>query len=480
MSSPRFRFTREILEVSFPSRTIQSVQQLFALLLCSVRPELEPRDILNTRPQTFRYGHQQDSFEYLGYVLDQLHEEEKKCLTNAQPESSAVPNGFESFQNNSDDAYIRDAKYIMDCDDWPPDTCDPLKMEDDEMDAAQLESADTMDKSPLSSPQHLSQPLPPPPPTEIVQTIIQRVFGGKMSVTYKCLECQSTSTNVDNFFDLQLSFPHATENGTPNKPCYLTTQSLLDTYFSTEQLVDDDKYYCDKCAKLCDGERNINLESGPTNLILVIKHFKYDRKFHVRRKLLNKVHHNDIITVTTAEDENGDCVRHTYKLYAVIVHSGMNIDSGHYYTFGADQRGNWFKFNDSFICRCSLRDIKNLSDLNTPYILFYELLATEKSTANISNEAALSNVVDNNVSSESEANSDKSTPVFDWPELNDLPPTLADYVRKDNLAYTHEYRRKNYDDDIFRYNKHRRSDNDQDPPSSCGGNMIESSNRYIC
>lgn len=468
---------------------IQSVQQLFALLLCSVRTELVPRDVLQTRPQTFRYGHQQDSFEYLGYVLDQLHEEEKKCLTNGRPKDTTASNGYESFRNDNDDAYIRDAKYIMDYENWS-DPVDPLKTDEpvskflDEMDAATLETCDTVEKSPSPSPK--SQPpsqsqTPPTSPAESAKTIIQRIFGGKMSVTYKCLDCQSTSTNVDNFFDLQLSFPHAVENGTPNKSGYFTTQSLLDTYFSTEKLIDDDKYYCEKCAKLCDGERNINLETGPTNLILVIKHFKYDRKFHVRRKLLNKVHHNDIITVTTGEDANGECVRHTYKLYAAIVHSGMNIDSGHYYTYAADQQGNWFKFNDSFISRSSLRDVKELSDLNTPYILFYELGATEISNANAMNAEALSNIVDNNVSLNA-ATVHASTSNSEWPSLNDLPPVLQDYVRKDNIAYAHEFRRKNDDNgDIYRYNKLPRSDNDHDdqPPSSCGGNMIQSSNRYI-
>lgn len=470
---------------------IQTVQQLFALLLCSVRTELVPREVLQTRPQTFRYGHQQDSFEYLGYVLDQLHEEEKKCLTDGRPTDTTASNAYESFRNDSDDTYIRDATYIMDvdCEDWS-DAADPLKTDDsvskflDEMDAAALETCDTVETLPTPSPK--SQPpshsqAPPSSPAEPVKTIIQRIFGGKMSVTYKCLDCQSTSTNVDNFFDLQLSFPHAVENGTPNKSGYFTTQSLLDTYFSTEKMIDDDKYYCEKCAKLCDGERNINLETGPTNLILVIKHFKYDRKFHVRRKLLNKVHHNDIITVTTGEDANGECLRHTYKLYAVIVHSGMNIDSGHYYTFGADQHGNWFKFNDSFINPSSLRDIKDLSDLNTPYILFYELIATEKSDPNASNAEALSNIVDNNVSASEDA-AHSSTAKSEWPNLNDLPPVLQDYVRKDNIAYAHEFRRKNYGNgDIYRY-KLPKSDNDHDdqPPSSCGGNMIESSNRYIC
>lgn len=467
---------------------IMLLQQLFALLLCSVRTELVPRDILHTRPQTFRYGHQQDSFEYLGYVLDQLHEEEKKRLTNGAPSASPATNGYESFQNDVDDAYIRDTPDFGWADSAEPQTIEAdaafSALSGEKTNATSLEASGSGIFDGLSSPKpnqsSVLQPEPAPsPPAESVQTIVQRIFGGKMAVTYKCLECQSTSTNVDSFFDLQLSFPHTTENGTPIKSNYYTTQSLLDAYFSTESLVDDDKYHCGKCAKLCDGERNINLVNGPSNLILVIKHFKYDRKFHVRRKLLQKVHHNDILTVTTREDANGDCVRHTYRLYAVIVHSGMNIDSGHYYTFGADQMGNWFKFNDNYISSSTLAEIKHLSDLNTPYILFYEMMATERSDANTSKAEFQASFT------HSEESMDTDEPLrpnkFEWPELSELPPMLQDFVHRDNIAYTQEYQRKNYDDEgDFRYSKHRRSDNDQDPPSSCGGNLIESSNRYIC
>lgn len=499
------------------------MQQLFALLLYSVRPELVPRNILDTRPPTFRNGQQQDSFEYLGYLLDQLHEEERKTVSSSSRLTSKT-----NYNINDD---VNAARHVYDYDgyEWPSQT-DSLKLiepipntfpypDDDEMngikleetrsfldeyldrttvdedmEATKLELCDTIEKTPSPSPSLESKPqldpllLPPAPESvqsiEPAQTIVQRLFGGKMSVTYKCLECHSTSTNVDNFFDLQLSFPHANDHGTLNKSYhYYNTQSLLDSYFSTEQLIEDDKYRCDKCAKLCDGERNINLEIGPSHLILVIKHFKYDRKFHVRRKLLHKVHHNDIITLQTGEDANGECLRHTYKLYAAIVHSGMNIDSGHYYTFGKDQQDNWFKFNDNFVNRSSLSDIKDLSDLSTPYILFYNLVATEKSDANISTNAdALANIVDNSTLAAASNAKMNEMPAakFDWPDLCELSPLLQEFVRKDNLAYTNEYRRKNHDEqDIHRYNKHRKSDNDKDPPSSCGGNMIESSNRYI-
>ena len=39
-----------------------------------------------------------------------------------------------------------------------------------------------------------------------------------------------------------------------------------------------------------------------------------------------------------------------YKLFAVLVHSGLNSNSGHYYSF-IRSSNSWIKFNDQFVER---------------------------------------------------------------------------------------------------------------------------------
>ena len=54
-----------------------------------------------------------------------------------------------------------------------------------------------------------------------------------------------------------------------------------------------------------------------------------------------------------------------YRLFAVIVHEG-NLDAGHYYTYGRNDRGQWAEYDDAKI---RMVDSPKSKDA---YILFYE------------------------------------------------------------------------------------------------------------
>lgn len=61
---------------------ISKMQSLFTLLQFSQRSSLSPNDILNiAKPPGFLPGHQHDSSEFLGYLLDVLHEQERITST---------------------------------------------------------------------------------------------------------------------------------------------------------------------------------------------------------------------------------------------------------------------------------------------------------------------------------------------------------------------------------------------------------------
>lgn len=73
------------------SMLLSKMQSLIGLLLHSKRPELNPREILKVaRPPGFLPGYQQDSSEFLGYLLDKLHEQEKKITIGDIEESKSI------------------------------------------------------------------------------------------------------------------------------------------------------------------------------------------------------------------------------------------------------------------------------------------------------------------------------------------------------------------------------------------------------
>lgn len=74
-------FSNNILLNEHKWPLVLKLQSLFALLQHSPRVSLSPNEILHlARPPGFQKGHQHDSSEFLGYLLDILHEQEKALL----------------------------------------------------------------------------------------------------------------------------------------------------------------------------------------------------------------------------------------------------------------------------------------------------------------------------------------------------------------------------------------------------------------
>lgn len=515
---------------------MRAVQEILALMLHSIRPYITPIGTLHMRPQNFRHGYQQDSFEYLGYLLDQLYEEEKKCILSLENcrkihlnHDMNENNGCvdRTVSNSTDDTFTRNSSENnvvpttessdMDVDTPTDDSTNTLYSRKDEngsgIEDVALESAPpSPPSSPAWAPTAISTPSPSttvstpspttPMPVEpihklpvVTNTLVQRTFTGKVTITNKCLSCSTENNISDTFFDLQLSFPN--QDGTDETE--YTTQRLLDGYFETEKLIDDNKYSCEKCKMLCDGERNLKIIEGPSNLILVVKHFKYDRKFHIRRKLMYKVHHNETVGLRV-NNEKGETWNLVYRLYAAIIHCGYNMDSGHYYTIATDAAQNWFKLNDGHVSRSSLNELKNLNKLNTPYILFYELTSKQKvdtvsfdvnvPATNGLYEPAISNGTAHftnghdplpDAKNKSYDNEDfRQSEIL---SMESLPPELRHLVHMDNQKYRNEIKRATFgrtDWNLTRNNlNNRRSDSDHDPPAGCGPGSSFISNPYL-
>ncbi|XP_018802205.1 PREDICTED: ubiquitin carboxyl-terminal hydrolase 35 [Bactrocera latifrons] len=496
-------FSREILLSQSKSPLLMKMQQQIALMLYSTRFELTPSRVLSaTRPPGFSPGLQQDSSEYLGYLLETLHEQEtlfrkkqgsdmanaKKVIDDkkvviadgeaAEPiAKSAKQAEQESGSTNSGEgatAYFNTAQaqhsYTRDSV-----TTDTINKSNDSS------HTDVDEKIVVQT--NASSSSDPCKDKAVATTTIDKTFTGKLATTYECLTCGWKSRIVDSFRDLQLSFPEVKNDCASN----YSVQDLIDYYCSPEKLYGDNQYFCERCKKLSDAERYINVIGAPKNLILTLKHFKYDQKYHTRAKLMHKVFHDEKVSVKVCAEETLEEIASVhYDLYAGVVHSGFSMDSGHYYTYAADITNKWYKFNDNVVTQSKSEELHNLTPPNTPYILFYQMGA--RSNEVCSCEGSTTKVV--------------KVDVPNLLSLDELSGDLRNYINHDNYIFAEEIKeriiksggraalqsalaakrsgngrgggggRSDYDDD---------NDSDQPPPASgCGGNALDINvNRFV-
>ncbi|EDW57142.1 ubiquitin carboxyl-terminal hydrolase 38 [Drosophila virilis] len=449
-------FVRQILLIESGSMLLQKVQQQIALMHHSMRYELTPLRVLKaTRPPGFTPGLQQDSSEFLGYLLDLLHEHEI--------------NSGAAQHMDTDVGQPKEVKT----------SSEPALLTDEIVAAGVIpyNSNDHVHNSRPSAPA-IGPATPTSMPTNAAPkkpSTIDKTFAGKLSTTYKCLSCAWESRNEDSFRELQLSFPDdKVDCGATN----YSVQDLIDYYCSPEKLDGDNQYFCARCKKLCDAERRIAITQAPRNLILTLKQFKYDQKYHFRTKLMHKVFHDESVIVKVCANDSlqETCTVH-YDLYAGVVHAGYSMDSGHYFTFAADQSKNWFKFNDSLVTNSKPQEMHSLTSPNTPYILFYQMCGR-------STEATPDGPMHPMV----------PVPLVPPLTLDELPRGLRDYVKNDNRDYSEELKLQRFKRNAKRntmsgnvtmngrngYEGDDEDDHMPPPAGGCGGNdMGMNINRFV-
>lgn len=295
------QFCADLLSMQRPDRDTMVVQKIFALLLFSDRSEINLKFAMpHIRPVDFLPGIQHDSSEFMGSLLDKLHEADKKFLKTSEDLSAN-----QDFSDGNEGAVgiVQDEDVRM-------------KTANEGDDTTEREAK--LDKV-IDNTTELNQ-----------STFVQKIFGGKLSTTCVCSSCDSKSISIDSFRDLALSFPEKEKNEDDwDGETEYSVQKLLDFYFTSEQLTldGDNQYHCEKCKSLCDGVRCTELLQPPKNLILTLKHFRYDLRYHTRSKLLiKKMFHDEVITVKVRSAQDGSARSVSYRLYAAVVHSGMFIE----------------------------------------------------------------------------------------------------------------------------------------------------------
>ena len=140
----------------------------------------------------------------------------------------------------------------------------------------------------------------------------------------------------------------------------LTLHDCLRSFTSEEQLDSDNLYRCSACRRRSRASKRIAIHQAPNVLVIHLKRFEQSAAGGAAGwaggaglKVSRMVRYEltlDLSPYLTRERERreaedaGCCL---YELYAVVVHAGGSVQSGHYFSFVKAADGGWYEMDDS-------------------------------------------------------------------------------------------------------------------------------------
>uniref|UniRef100_A0AAX7UIV5 USP domain-containing protein n=1 Tax=Astatotilapia calliptera TaxID=8154 RepID=A0AAX7UIV5_ASTCA len=170
-------------------------------------------------------------------------------------------------------------------------------------------------------------------------SFIHQVFGGYLrsraliSVSVKCLNCKAVSDTFDPFLDITLEIKTS-----PN------VSKALKQFVKPEQLDGENMPNHDECLFTIHRSANV--------LTLSLKRFDVKYLEHLDLRPFMSQSHGE---------------PQLYRLYAVLVHSGLSCHAGHYFCYIKASNLQWFQMNDSSVSVSDIRTVLN----QQAYVLFY-------------------------------------------------------------------------------------------------------------
>ncbi|XP_003203605.1 ubiquitin carboxyl-terminal hydrolase 35 [Meleagris gallopavo] len=411
------------------------LQWLFAFLEHSQRPAISPESFLSASwPPWFTPGAQQDCSEYLKYLLDRLHEEEKigKRIYQKLKESSLMSQATEHHSLNKTliekmfggkmMTKIRCLKCLNISSREEAFTDLSLAFPPPDRPVRRPGSTSVLPVAEIS-PQFIephknpSQPTgspwvrrkPPVPGDPAAQPVPVETLGFR-EPRESAHPLSNSAVSVDTTKDPHLAFAEQTCAPKDSR----SVPDLINYFLSPERLTAENQYHCEQCASLQDAEKVAQLTEGPHYLILTLLRFSFDSHTMKRRKILDNVSIPVVLKlpILVSSEETEDVCRHgedradlgstfvsaVYDLCSVVVHSGISSESGHYYCYsrectdtvprapprdGAPKPASdkqldfeipWYLFNDTRVSFSSFESVSNVTSFfpkDTAYVLFY-------------------------------------------------------------------------------------------------------------
>ncbi|KAJ3048403.1 ubiquitin-specific protease doa4 [Rhizophlyctis rosea] len=293
---------------------------------------------------TFKGNEQQDSQEFLNFLLDSMHEDLNIARKAQHPRIRDVT------EKEEDEEHVPD-EVLMD----------------------------------KSWERH----------TKLNWSIVVDMFQGALKSRLECLTCGKSSTTFNTFMFLTLPVPH---NGRA-----VRLSDCLDEFLKEEILDGDDAWKCPRCKVKRRTKKQLAIAKLPVVLLVHLKRFHFEGPFrnridtyvdfptksldltryvpqhfrqHVKKlqRPLTAMYKADgtrpggqMVGSGFAPVVSPKADEYVYDLYAVSNHSG-GLNGGHYTAQVKNgYRDKWYNFDDSRISECREADVKS----SQAYILFY-------------------------------------------------------------------------------------------------------------
>ena len=274
------------------------------------------------RFRDMRRGHQQDAQEFLGFLLEEMHEE---CARAAKHTSTAKAQEAES-QGTEASGQAGDG--------W-------LEVGHKQKPAITQSSGDISQETPIT-----------------------RIFGGKIRSEFK-VPGNKTSVTLEPYQSLQLDIGSSDVHNIVDALKGLTKSESIQGEFSSSR------------GSNVTATKQMFIESLPTVLILHLKRFQYDSVTQGTQKIWKKIGYPldlEVPREVFPPHRRNALMAHgglpKYRLIGVIYHHGKNASGGHYTVDARRQDGReWIRLDDTVIRRVKSSDVAEAGSEEDPKAL---------------------------------------------------------------------------------------------------------------
>ncbi|NXC34188.1 UBP1 hydrolase, partial [Campylorhamphus procurvoides] len=169
--------------------------------------------------------------------------------------------------------------------------------------------------------------------------LVEKLFQGQLVLRTRCLECECFTERREDFQDIsvpvqedELSKAEESSEISPEpKTEVKTLKWAISQFASVERIVGEDKYFCENCHHYTEAERSLLFDKMPEVITIHLKCFAASGLEFDCYGGLSKINTPLLTPLRLSLQEwSTRPSTDTYGLFAVVMHSGITISSGHY------------------------------------------------------------------------------------------------------------------------------------------------------